>query len=49
MRFDQSKGIKLRDWINNAEEEIISEILFKYGNEKIQKNSKSNYTKQIKS
>ena len=34
MRFDQSKGIKLRDWINNAEEEIISEILFKYGNEK---------------
>ena len=34
MRFDNTRGSTLSDWINNAPEEEIVDVLFKYGNER---------------
>ena len=34
MRFDNTKGISLSEWINKAKKEEIIEILYKYGDEK---------------
>ena len=34
MRFDNTKGIPLSDWINDASEKEIMEILYKFGDEK---------------
>lgn len=34
MRFDNTKGITVSDWLNKASTNEITEILYKYGNEK---------------
>ena len=34
MRFDNTRGITLSDWINDAPEEEIVDVLFKYGDER---------------
>tara|TARA_Y100000768_G_scaffold264838_1_gene202171 strand:- start:876 stop:1769 length:894 start_codon:yes stop_codon:yes gene_type:complete len=34
MRFDNTRGITLSEWINNAPEEEIVDVLFKYGDER---------------
>ena len=34
MRFDTTKGYPLSDWINNANQDEIMNILYKYGDEK---------------
>ncbi len=34
MRMDRSRGVSASEWINNASEKEISEVLYKYGEEK---------------
>jgi 16S rRNA C1402 N4-methylase RsmH len=34
MRFDTKKETSLSDWVNNALENDIKEVLYKYGDEK---------------
>ena len=34
MRFDNTKGTSLAEWLNDALEEEIIEILYKFGDEK---------------
>jgi len=37
MRMDQSKGVTAKAWINNASEDQISKVLWKFGEEKFSK------------